>query len=150
MGVEPWRFEPITCSDALPLSHRTLVGAIAIKLGSCDKHPAHCTNLTTGCDKVTTFSAHNLEISRRLNLARNKSILNDQPQLTLLLRLSNSARPLGLLLFPASKQGPYFLIFVTSCLRASTTAYKVSLTNAYMILEKTNNRVQVILRLCSV
>ena len=33
---------PITSSDALPLSHRRLVGAKAIKLGSWDKHPAHC------------------------------------------------------------------------------------------------------------
>ena len=28
--------------DALPLSYRRLVGAKAIKLGSCDKHPAYC------------------------------------------------------------------------------------------------------------
>ena len=33
---------PITSSDALPLSYRRLVGAKAIKLGSWDKHPAHC------------------------------------------------------------------------------------------------------------
>ena len=33
---------PITSSDALPLSYRRLVGAKAIKLGSCDKHPAYC------------------------------------------------------------------------------------------------------------
>ena len=32
---------PITSSDALPLSYRRLVGAKAIKLGSCDKHPAY-------------------------------------------------------------------------------------------------------------
>ena len=30
----------ITSSDALPLSYRRLVGAKAIKLGSCDKHTA--------------------------------------------------------------------------------------------------------------
>ena len=29
---------PITSSDALPLSYMRLVGAKAIKLGSCDKH----------------------------------------------------------------------------------------------------------------
>ena len=33
---------PITSSDALPLSYWRLVGAKAIKLGSCDKHPAYC------------------------------------------------------------------------------------------------------------
>ena len=33
---------PITSSDALTLSYRRLVGALAIKLGSCDKHPAYC------------------------------------------------------------------------------------------------------------
>ena len=32
---------PITSLDALPLSYRRLVGAKAIKLGSCDKHPAY-------------------------------------------------------------------------------------------------------------
>ena len=33
----------MTSSDALPLSHRRLVGATckATKLGSCDKHPAY-------------------------------------------------------------------------------------------------------------
>ena len=36
---------PITSSDALPLSYRRLVGAKAIKLGSCDKHPAYCSDL---------------------------------------------------------------------------------------------------------
>ena len=40
-GVEPKTF-PITSSDALPLSYRTLVGAKAIKLGSWDKHPVYC------------------------------------------------------------------------------------------------------------
>ena len=33
---------PITSSDTLLLSYRRLVGAKAIKLGSCDKHPAYC------------------------------------------------------------------------------------------------------------
>ena len=33
---------PITSLDALPLSYRRLVGAKAIKLGSCDKHPVYC------------------------------------------------------------------------------------------------------------
>ena len=33
---------PITSSDALPLSNRRLVGAKANKLGSWDKHLAHC------------------------------------------------------------------------------------------------------------
>ena len=33
---------PITSADALPLSYRRLLGAKAIKLGSCDKHPAYC------------------------------------------------------------------------------------------------------------
>ena len=33
---------PITSSDALPLSYRRLVGAKAIKLGSCEKHPVYC------------------------------------------------------------------------------------------------------------
>ena len=28
--------------NALPLSYRSLVGAKATKLGSCDKHPAYC------------------------------------------------------------------------------------------------------------
>ena len=32
----------ITSSGALPLSYRRLVGGKAIKLGSCDKHPAYC------------------------------------------------------------------------------------------------------------
>ena len=36
---------PITSSDALPLSYRRRVGAKAIKLGSCDKHPAYCWDL---------------------------------------------------------------------------------------------------------
>ena len=36
---------PITSSDALPLSYRRVVGAKAIKLGSCDKHPAYCLDL---------------------------------------------------------------------------------------------------------
>ena len=31
-----------TIPDALPLSSRRLVGAKAIKLGSCDKRPAYC------------------------------------------------------------------------------------------------------------
>ena len=30
-----------TGSDALPLSYRRLVGAKAIKLGSCEKYPAY-------------------------------------------------------------------------------------------------------------
>ena len=33
---------PITSSDALPVSYRRLVGAKAIKLGSCDKKSAYC------------------------------------------------------------------------------------------------------------
>ena len=33
---------PITSSDALPLSYKTLVGVKAIELGSWDKHPAYC------------------------------------------------------------------------------------------------------------
>ena len=32
----------VTIPDALPLSYRRLVGAKAIKLGSCDKRPAYC------------------------------------------------------------------------------------------------------------
>ena len=32
----------VTGPDALPLSHRRLVGTEATKLGSCDKHPVHC------------------------------------------------------------------------------------------------------------
>ena len=32
----------VTSPDALPLSNRRLVGAKAIKLGSCDKRPAYC------------------------------------------------------------------------------------------------------------
>ena len=32
----------VTSPDAPPLSHRRLVGATAIKLGSCDKRPAYC------------------------------------------------------------------------------------------------------------
>ena len=36
---------PITSSDPLPLSYRRLVRAEAIKLGSCDKHPAYCQDL---------------------------------------------------------------------------------------------------------
>ena len=36
---------PITCSGALPLSNRRLVGATAIKLGSWVKHPAYCLDL---------------------------------------------------------------------------------------------------------
>ena len=39
-GVEPKTFRLITCSDALPLSLKRLVGAKAIKQGSCDKHTA--------------------------------------------------------------------------------------------------------------
>ena len=31
----------ITSSDALPLNYRRLMGAKAITLGSCDKHPAY-------------------------------------------------------------------------------------------------------------
>ena len=34
--------ELITSSDELPLSYRRLAGDKAIKLGSRDKHPAHC------------------------------------------------------------------------------------------------------------
>ena len=33
---------PVTSPDALPLSYRRLVGAEAIKLGSCDKRPGYC------------------------------------------------------------------------------------------------------------
>ena len=33
---------PITSSDAPSLSYRRFVGAEAIKLGSCDKHPTYC------------------------------------------------------------------------------------------------------------
>ena len=32
----------VTSPDALPLSYRRLMGAKAIKLGSCDKRPAYC------------------------------------------------------------------------------------------------------------
>ena len=32
----------VTSPDVLPLSYRRLMGAKAIKLGSCDKHPAYC------------------------------------------------------------------------------------------------------------
>ena len=32
----------ITRPDALPLSHKRPTGAKAIKLDSCDKHPAYC------------------------------------------------------------------------------------------------------------
>ena len=32
----------VTSPDALPLSYRRLVGAKAIKRGSCDKRPAYC------------------------------------------------------------------------------------------------------------
>ena len=32
----------VTSPDALQLSYRRLVGAKAIKLGSCDKRPAYC------------------------------------------------------------------------------------------------------------
>ena len=32
----------VTIPDALPLSYRRLLGAKAIKLGSCDKRPAYC------------------------------------------------------------------------------------------------------------
>ena len=34
-----------TSPDALPLSYRRLVGAKAIKLGSCDKRPAYCLDI---------------------------------------------------------------------------------------------------------
>ena len=40
---------PITSSDALPLSYRRLVGAKAIKLGSCDKHSAYCWGFECRC-----------------------------------------------------------------------------------------------------
>ena len=41
-GVKPKTItKTITNSDALPLRHRILVGAKAIKLGSWDKHPAY-------------------------------------------------------------------------------------------------------------
>ena len=36
-GVEPM----VTSPDVLPLSYRRLMGAKAIKLGPCDKHPAY-------------------------------------------------------------------------------------------------------------
>ena len=51
--VEPTTF-PITSSDALPLSYGRLVGAKAIKLGSCDKHPAYCKDLN-----VEVWQMHN-------------------------------------------------------------------------------------------
>ena len=47
LGEQGWRSGesarlPVTSPDALPLSYRRLVGAKAIKLGSCDKRPAYC------------------------------------------------------------------------------------------------------------
>ena len=44
---------PITSSDALPPSYRRLVGAKAIKLGSCDKHPAYCYDNDDDNDELT-------------------------------------------------------------------------------------------------
>ena len=41
-GVEPKTFRLLVRMLNLPLSHRRLVGAKAIKLGSWDKHPAYC------------------------------------------------------------------------------------------------------------
>ena len=43
--LRPSDYLPITSSDALPLSYRRLVEAKAIKLSSCDKHPAYCLDL---------------------------------------------------------------------------------------------------------
>ena len=40
-GVEPNDLL-VTSPDALPLSHRRVVGAKVTKLGSCDKHHAYC------------------------------------------------------------------------------------------------------------
>ena len=44
---------PITSSDTLPLSYRRLVGAKAIKLGSCDKHVLFCCSTQSNSEKLT-------------------------------------------------------------------------------------------------
>lgn len=43
--LEPRTSDLITSPDALPLSHRRLLGAKAAKPGSCEKHPASCYDL---------------------------------------------------------------------------------------------------------
>lgn len=91
------------------------------------------------CTRRDVLERINYSSNRMLcnpDISRQVSLLDQSPLTFKLLRLYNIALPLDSPLFPVPKQGLYFLILSTPCLRASTTAYRVSFNNAYIILEK--------------